>query len=63
MTCEEFRAEGWHSVEEWDIPPYDETVEFARDEKVYRQAPWFGRWRHLPPELNVAGLWWRSTHI
>jgi hypothetical protein len=59
MRADEFKAEGWHSIDEHDIPPIDEMVEFARDERVYSSAPWFGRWRDFRPEFNVAGLWWR----
>ena len=59
MTNAEFADEGWHCVGAGDLPP-DRIVEFARDETVYRQAQWFGRWRDFHPAFNVAGLWWRE---
>jgi hypothetical protein len=61
MIAEEFRTEGWRSVDSGDFPPGHETVEFARDERVHRQPPWFGQWGKLPPEFNSAGLWWRTA--
>lgn len=61
MTAEEFRAEGWHSICDGAMPPGDATVEFAREEAVHRQPPWFGRWDDLPQEFNIAGLWWRDV--
>jgi len=61
MNVTEFRMEGWHSVNARELPPRDETVEFARDENVYRQPSWFGKWCDLPLEFNVAGLWWREV--
>lgn len=59
MKHQEFRDEGWRSVDEWQFPPSDTVVEFSRDETVYRQEPWFGKWSDMRPEFNVAGLWWR----
>ena len=60
MKAHEFLAEGWHSVAARNFPPQDKVVEFARDEQVHRQLPWFGKWKDLHPEFNVAGLWWRE---
>lgn len=59
MDPEEFVGEGWQSVMAGNLPPSGVTVEFMRDPAVYRQLPWFGQWNALPPEFNVAGLWWR----
>jgi hypothetical protein len=56
VTNAEFADEGWHCVSAGDLPP-DRIVEFARDEAVYRQALWFGKWRDFDPAFNVAGLW------
>jgi hypothetical protein len=61
MITEEFRAEGWHSIDANDFPPSYETVEFARDERVNRQPNWFGQWGKLHPAFNAAGLWWRGA--
>ncbi len=60
MKVQELHEEGWRAVER-EIPPVAETVEFARDEEVCRQPPWFGRWQDLDPACNVAGLWWRRA--
>jgi hypothetical protein len=60
MTRQEFRDEGWHSVEAGELPPLHQTVEFAREACVHVQAPWFGEWSQLPAEFNAAGLWWRT---
>lgn len=63
MKPHDFLAEGeWFSVMAGQIPPSRQVVEFARDEAVYKgQLPWFGTWDELPPEFNVAGLWWRHV--
>ncbi len=60
MTATELVAEGWHSVEVC-LPASNVPVEFARDERVHRQLPWFGRWDELPQEMNVTGLFWRPA--
>jgi len=60
MTGSELAAEGWRAIEN-NIPPRDQLVEFARDERVWRQPPWFGRWGDIAPEFNVAGLLWRPV--
>lgn len=59
VTAAEFQAEGWHSIANRELPPPGVVVEFARESGVYVQEPWFGKWHDLPPEFNVAGLWWR----
>jgi hypothetical protein len=48
-------------VEDGDIPPLNQTVEFARDEKVWRQENFFCRWRDFNPYFNACGLWWREV--
>ncbi len=60
MTAQEFAEEGWHPIDFGRLPPPDMTVEFGRDERVHRQAPWFGKLKDLNPDFNVAGLWWRE---
>lgn len=62
MTSAEFEAEGWRLYVQTP-PDHDQIVEFARDEKVFRQLPWFGRRADLAPEFNVAGLWWRAIRV
>lgn len=59
MTADELQAEGWHSVMAGQIPAFGHTVEFAREQRVYKQPPWFGKWEEIQPEANVYGLWWR----
>lgn len=59
MTLRELRDEGWHSIDCGELPSPSAIVEFAREEQVHRQLPWFGRWAELDPAFNVAGLWWR----
>jgi hypothetical protein len=59
MNANELHSEGWHSVDAGSLPPRNAEVEFARDERVYRQTPWIGKWSDFDPAFNVAGLWWR----
>ena len=61
MTGAEFHAEGWRSIESGQLPPRWSMVEFAREESVFRQPPWFGKWGEFDPQMNVAGLWWREA--
>ena len=60
MNGHELKEEGWRPYE-LEQPPYSQTVEFARDERVNHQLPWFGCARDFPPEFNVAGLFWRPV--
>lgn len=61
MNADEFRAEGWSPCYPGYLPAPDAVVEFARETAVHNQPPWFGKWSELPPEFNVAGLWWRDV--
>ena len=60
MNADQFRTEGWHCVEMHDLPEPNEIVEFGREESVYVQPQWFGKWSDFRSEFNVAGLWWRK---
>jgi hypothetical protein len=59
MTDTEFRREGWRSIEAGELPRATRLVEFAREPAVRQQSSWFGCWADLPPDFDVAGLWWR----
>jgi hypothetical protein len=61
MKRDELRAAGWRSVEDGDIPPLNQTVEFARDEQVWRQENFLARWSSFNPYFNIYGLWWREV--